>query len=80
MSFARGWGKDGDKHRKEDEFANYIKKLYKSNKNIWRKIKILKIIGDRLQIRICCIKVKAQHLITCPAPIAGIKKENLWNM
>ena len=46
MSFARGWGKDGDKHRKEDEFANYIKKLYKSNKNVWRKIKILKILNS----------------------------------
>jgi hypothetical protein len=46
MSFARGWGKDDDKHRKEDEFANYIKKLYKSNKNVWRKIKILKILNS----------------------------------
>ena len=29
MSFARGWGKDGDKHRREDDFVNYVKKLHK---------------------------------------------------
>lgn len=46
MSFARGWGKDGDKHRREDDFVNYIKKLHKSNKNVWRKIKILKILNS----------------------------------
>jgi hypothetical protein len=46
MSFARGWGKDGDKHRREDEFAKYITKIWKSNINIWRKIKILKILNS----------------------------------
>lgn len=46
MSFARGWGKDGDKHRREDDFANSIKKIWKSNRNIWRKIKILRILSS----------------------------------
>ncbi len=43
MTFARGWGK---KHRREDDFANYVKKLHKLNINIWRKIKILKILSS----------------------------------
>ena len=46
MSFTIGWGKDGDKHRREDDFANYVNKLWKSNKNVWRKIKILKILNS----------------------------------
>jgi hypothetical protein len=41
MTFARGWRK---KNRREDDFVNYVKKLHKSNINIWRKIKILKIL------------------------------------
>jgi hypothetical protein len=46
MSFARGWGKEGENHRREDDFSNYITKLRKSNKNIRRKMKILKILSS----------------------------------
>lgn len=47
MSFARGWGKEGWKHRKEDYIKDSFSKFYKDHqrKNI-RKLKINKIFND----------------------------------
>ena len=46
MAFARGWGIDGDKHRKEDDFYISIHNYYKINRHKYRMIKIKKIFND----------------------------------
>lgn len=46
MSFARGWGKDGDSHRREDDFVKSMHAFYKINRHKYRMIKIKKIFND----------------------------------
>ena len=49
-SIARGWGKEGLKHRKEDYMKDSFSKFYKDHqrKNL-RKLKINKIFNDNRQ-------------------------------
>jgi len=46
MSFARGWGKEGWKHRKEDYIKDSFSKFYKDQRKNLRKLKINKIFND----------------------------------
>lgn len=46
MSFARGWGIDGNKQRREDDFVKSMYAFYKVNRHKYRMIKIKKIFND----------------------------------
>jgi hypothetical protein len=48
MSIARGWGKDGDKHRWEDYISETTKSVFSRIRASTRKEKIKKILdGDK---------------------------------
>jgi hypothetical protein len=45
MSFARGWGQDGWKHRQEDYIKETFNQFYKEQRRINRKSKINNIFN-----------------------------------